>query len=205
MFESSWTRCWKSIGAKGLGTELMHQLIDAYSESQRKYHTVQHLRECLASFEQFIACAREPGEVEIALWFHDAVYDVKGSDNEAKSAEWAVRELQNAEVRPSRIARVSEHILATKHSALPKGPDQELLIDIDLSILGSDPERFNEYERQVREEYSYVPGFIFRRSRKQILTQFLARNPIFSTLELRNQFEDKARKNIEASLAKLGG
>ncbi|MEJ2406089.1 MAG: N-methyl-D-aspartate receptor NMDAR2C subunit [Candidatus Thiodiazotropha sp.] len=157
------------------------------------------------SFEQFIACAREPGEVEIALWFHDAVYDVKGSGNEAKSAEWAVRELQHAGVNPSRIARISEHILATKHSALPKGPDQKLLIDIDLSILGSDPERFNEYERQVREEYSYVPGFIFRRNRKKILTQFLARTPIFSTLELRNQFEDKARKNIEASLAKLGG
>jgi predicted metal-dependent HD superfamily phosphohydrolase len=205
MFESSWTRCWKSIGAEGLGTELMRYLIDAYSESQRKYHTVQHLRECLVSFEQFIACAREPGEVEIALWFHDAVYDVKGSGNEAKSAEWAVRELQNAGVHPSRIARVSEHVLATKHSALPKGPDQELLTDIDLSILGSDPDRFNEYERQVREEYSYVPGFIFRRNRKKILTQFLARTPIFSTLELRNQFEDKARQNIEASLAKLGG
>ena len=182
----------------------MLRLIDAYKEPHRRYHTDQHLKECLAIFNDYLDCAQEPGEVETALWFHDAIYNVKASDNEEKSAEWAVRELRRADVYPERIARVKEHILATRHSALPKGRDQELLVDIDLSILGTKPERFKEYERQVREEYSYVPGFIFRRNRKKILKEFLDRSSIYSTPELRQRFEDRARENLALSIAEIG-
>lgn len=205
MFESSWKRCWTSIEAQGPGAQLMGRLIQAYGEPQRKYHTIQHLEECLNLFEQHISCAQESGEVEMALWFHDAVYSIRRSDNEEKSAEWAVDELKKAGVRPERIDRVRAHILATRHSALPKGRDQELLVDIDLSILGADAQRFEEYERQVREEYCYVPGFLFRRNRKKLLAQFLARSPIYAVPELREQLEEGARRNIMASIERLGG
>jgi predicted metal-dependent HD superfamily phosphohydrolase len=203
MLESSWSRCWKLIGADGTGQALMLRLIDAYKEPHRKYHTVQHLKECLTIYNDYLDCAQESDEVEIVLWFHDAIYNVKASDNEEKSAEWAVHELRRAAVSPERIARVKDHILATRHSALPKGRDQELLVDIDLSILGAEPERFKEYERQVREEYSYIPGVIFRRNRKKILKKFLDRCPIYSTLKLRQRFEDRARENLALSISEI--
>ena len=205
MFETSWRYCWKSLSAKGSGCELMEQLLDAYQEPQRKYHTQQHLRECLGLMREHVDCAVEPAEVEMALWFHDAIYNIKASDNEARSAEWAVSELKKAGVVQDRIDRIQAHIFATRHAALPQGQDQKLLVDIDLSILGAAPSRFEEYEQQVRQEYSYVPGFIFRRKRRQLLSEFLARNPIFTTLVLRQKFEGQARRNISHSITVLGG
>jgi predicted metal-dependent HD superfamily phosphohydrolase len=212
MLETSWKRCWEALVPKddahnlgevsSAGEALMNTLIAAYNEPQRKYHTEQHLRECLTLFNEHIKLAQEPAEIEMALWFHDAIYDVKatGSKNEDQSADWAEDELRKAGVAPERIARIKDHILATKHSALPQGTDQQLLVDIDLAILGAQPERFAEYEQQVRQEYRHVPGLIFNWKRKQILKEFLARSPIYATPELRERFEGQARKNLGLTL-----
>ncbi|MFP6790875.1 MAG: hypothetical protein VB954_12920 [Thalassolituus sp.] len=206
MLESSWQRCWSSLvvdsRAHSGGNSVMQLLIAAYNEPQRKYHTEQHLKECLSIFNDHRALAEEPAEIEMALWFHDAIYDIKatGGKNEDQSADWAVEELQKANVAPERVARIKDHILATKHSALPQGADQQLLVDIDLAILGAQPERFAEYEQQVRQEYRHVPGLIFNWKRKQILKAFLARSPIYATPELNARFEQQARQNLAGAI-----
>jgi predicted metal-dependent HD superfamily phosphohydrolase len=53
---------------------------------------------------------------------------------------------------------VRDLILATRHDVSPPGGDAALLVDVDLAILGSPAERFDEYERQVRQEYSWCRG-----------------------------------------------
>lgn len=202
---SSWNRCWQSLGASGDGLVLMQRLVSADGEPQRKYHTVQHLSECLSLMEKNLDLAEKPAEVEVALWFHDAIYDIKASDNEARSADWAEAELRLAGVAPESIDRVKAHILATRHSALPQGQDQMLLVDIDLAILSASRVRFDEYEVQVRAEYSWVPGFLFRTKRRDVLAGFLARQPIYNTPTLRDAFESQARENLTYSLHQLGG
>jgi predicted metal-dependent HD superfamily phosphohydrolase len=144
-----------------------------------------------------------PAEVEIALWFHDAVYDVQAKDNEAKSAQWAETELNAARVAPQAVARIRELIMATCHAALPVGQDQQLLVDVDLAILGAPRPRFIEYEEQVRQEYDWVPGWLFRRRRRGILKEFLAREPIYSTPQIRAKLEGQARENLAYSLERL--
>ncbi|KQP20498.1 hypothetical protein [Pseudorhodoferax sp. Leaf267] len=203
MVQPSWHRCWSALGAQGDGLALMQKLLDAYAEPQRKYHTVQHLSECLTLMGQHLHLAIEPGEVEMALWFHDAIYHVQARDNELRSAEWAAAQLRAAGVVEQRIAHITQHILATRHSALPQGPDQMLLVDIDLSILGAPRPRFDAYERQVREEYAWVPEALFRRKRQQVLAEFLARSPIYNTPALRAAREDQARDNLAHSLQQL--
>jgi predicted metal-dependent HD superfamily phosphohydrolase len=201
-FDASWQRCWSGLQARGDGAALKQALLAAWAEPQRSYHTQQHLSECLALFDAHRHLAVEPAEVEVALWFHDAIYAVRASDNEARSADWAEAELRRACVPEPRIARVRSHVLATRHSALPEGSDQALLVDIDLSILGAPRARFEEYERQVREEYRWVPGFLFQLKRKQILAQFLARDAIFNTPAIRDALEAAARENLADSLRK---
>ncbi len=191
----SWNRCWSGIGASGDGEVLRHDLITAWNEPQRKYHTEQHLCECLALFEEFQHLAANPHKVELAIWFHDAVYDVKAKDNELKSAEWARTALEEAGVSKEKSQRVYELIMASEHSAMDT-LDTRLLVDIDLAILGSSPKRFAEYDGQVRAEYSYVPGFLYRRKRKQILQSFLKRNSIYQTPDLKLRFELQARRNL---------
>jgi predicted metal-dependent HD superfamily phosphohydrolase len=182
----------------------MRRLVAAYDEPQRKYHTRQHLSECLTLLDRHLELAKEPAEVEIALWFHDGVYDVRARDNESRSAEWAERELRLAGVAPERVARVGELILATRHSTPPRGRDEMLVVDIDLAILGAPRARFDEYEAQIRAKYSWVPGFIFRRKRREVLSGFLSRNPIYNTPALRETLEARARDNLTHALQRLG-
>ena len=168
----------------------------AYAEPQRHYHTQQHLGECLSAFDGALALAEHPAEVEIALWFHDAVYDVKGHDNEQCSADWARDALRDAGVDTGSAQRVHDLVMATRHTAVPSGQDERLLVDIDLSILGAERARFDEYEQQIRREYAYVPGFLFRRKRREILKGFLDRPAIYSTPHFHDRLEARARDNL---------
>ncbi len=200
----SWARAWSGIGAADAGLALRDRLLAAWSEPQRRYHTLRHLGDCLALFEETAHLATHPAEVEIALWFHDAIYDLKAKDNEARSADWALLALAEAQAGPDIHSRVQRLIMATCHAALPATDDERLLVDIDLSILGAAPERFDEYEVQVRQEYAWVPGPLFRRKRREILQGFLDRASIYSMPEFRQRFETQARENLQRSIVRLG-
>lgn len=181
------------------------ELIARYSEPHRKYHTVRHLDECFSKLGEIRPFAEHPAEVEVALWYHDAVYARRSDQNEAKSAELAAATVRSAGKPAGCAQRIAVLIMATRHAAVPQDNDARVLVDVDLSILGETPARFDEYERQVREEYSWVPGFVFNRERRRILEEFLARPAIFNTALFRERYEGQARANIERSLKQLGG
>jgi predicted metal-dependent HD superfamily phosphohydrolase len=93
--------------------------------------------------------------------------------------------------------------MATMHDAVPAGRDAEVLVDIDLGILGADPTRFDEYELQVRDEYSWVPEFMYRAARRKVLQEFMRREWIYSTAVFRSEYEARARENLTRSLSRL--
>ena len=200
-FLFSWQRAWTGIGAAGEGNALFAQLMAAYAEAQRHYHTQQHLGECLSAFDGVRALAERPDEVELALWFHDAIYDIRGHHNEQRSADWARDALRAAGVAAEAAQRVHGLVMATRHTAVPTGRDEQLLVDIDLSILGAQRARFDEYEQQIRKEYAYVPGFLFRRKRREILKGFLDRPAIYSTPHFHDRLEARARDNLRRATA----
>ena len=143
--------------------------------------------------------------MQLALWFHDAIYDTRAQDNEERSAIWAADSLRGAGVREDVAARVHALVMVTKHAAVPSGADAELLVDVDLSILGAPEARFAEYERQVRREYAWVPEDAFRRARARVLESFLARPRIYSTRWFERRLEERARANLARSIAELSG
>lgn len=69
--------------------------------------------------------------------------------------------------------------------------------------LGAAPARFDEYERQVRAEYAFVPETIFRRRRAEVLAGFVARDRIYSTAHFNETDEARARANLGRSIAAL--
>jgi predicted metal-dependent HD superfamily phosphohydrolase len=196
----SWDRAWNGIGGSAGGEDLFDQLVARYAEPHRKYHSLQHLGEGLAALEPALHLAAHPAEVEVALWFHDAIYETRRSDNEARSAAWARTALIEAHVPGEAAGRVHDLVMATSHAALPAVPDEQLLVDVDLSILGAAEPRFAEYERQIREEYSFVPGWLFKRKRRAVLRGFLERPCIYSTPHFRAALEQRARQNLSHAL-----
>lgn len=200
----AWTATWSALGVPDASLEVYAQLLSRYSEPHRAYHTTQHLRECLALRQEFATLCTSPAEVDIALWFHDAIYEPARNDNEARSADWLDAVAAKATMSPEVRDRLRSLVMATRHSAMPATPDEAVLVDIDLAILGAPPERFAEYETQVRQEYSWVPGWLYRRKRREILAGFLAREAIYSTPVARGRFEASARRNLMQSVAALG-
>ncbi len=196
--ELSWNRAWSELSLEAPGG-LFERLIAAYRAPHRSYHALQHLQECIAHFSEVPALAVRPGEVEIALWFHDAIYDPRSGDNELLSANLASEELSAAGAPRECQTHVHELIMATRHEAKPSEADQQLLVDIDLAILGASPARFNEYDNQVRLEYSWVPGFLYRMKRREVLKGFLSREHIYCTEYFRERYEQQARANLRAA------
>ncbi len=182
---------------------LFEALRARYAEPHRAYHTAQHIDECLAQFDRARDRCQRPAEVELAIWFHDAIYDTREGGNEERSAEWAVRELDAAGASRTVSDSVQSLILATRHDAVPTGHDAQLLIDIDLSILGASRDRFLEYETQIRSEYAWVPDEVFRHERAKLLRRFLSRPSIYATDLFRDMLEENARRNLAFSLERL--
>jgi predicted metal-dependent HD superfamily phosphohydrolase len=196
----SWSRSWYGLNSLVDGLELLQLICVHYNEPRRQYHTLQHLGECLDFFASAMELVTHPAEVEMALWFHDAIYNTTRQDNEAQSAQWAGTELSKAGVLPESIDRIQSLIMATCHTALPTTIDECCLVDIDLAILGSSTERFAEYEQQIRAEYNFVPETIFNQKRQEILQGFLDRSTIYSTKYFQDKLELRARGNIQQSV-----
>ena len=139
--------------------------------------------------------------MELAIWFHDVVYDPLGRLNEEKSAEYFVEHF-GACPPDSLTENVVRLILATDSTRPRTGThDENLIIDIDLTILGASPEDYAVYKDAIRSEYSAVPEEKFRGGRKAILLRFLSQ-PIYST-DYFQQLETQARINMQEELQML--
>lgn len=201
---AAWADAWRAIGIQrptsSADDPLLAQLLARYAEPHRHYHSLQHLDECLALLDAHREAAERPAEVALALWFHDAIYDVHRHDNEAQSATWAFEALTAAGLPEESARRVHDLVMATRHDAVPEGHDAALLVDIDLAILGATPPRFAEYERQIRTEYAHVAQPLFEERRRAILSRFLERQPIYLTPGLRSEREAQARTNLQSAV-----
>ena len=194
---------WRRMGAADEGSRVFDDLLRAYQEPHRRYHGVDHLRDCLEQLDAAPATGEARDLAETALWFHDAVYVPGAADNEARSAEWAARALLEAGAPETRAHQVARLVRFTDHAQSSDDPVATLVCDVDLSILGRPPEEFAEYEGRIRAEYQRVPEPIYRMGRASILAGLLAREPLYGSDHFRALYEAAARKNLTRSLEAL--
>lgn len=198
-----WLALWGRIGARGDGRTVLELLTTLYSEPSRYYHTLAHIGDCLAELDHERTHAHRPDEAELAVWFHDAVYDPRAGDNEVRSAELADRVLRDAGLADDSRARIAGIVRATTHAELPTDNDTALVCDADLAILGASPERYARYVGQIRDEFAWVPAPLFRQRRAAVLARFLDRATIYASPGFRERYEERARKNLSAELLEL--
>ena len=179
--------------------QTFQKLVKAYAEPHRHYHTAAHINATLKHLDTVIELADKPAEIELALWFHDAI----SQTNEADSASWAANFMRLNQASEPRIDRVNDLIMATCHQAATKTTDQALMVDVDLSILGSTHDLYAQYEEWIRQEYRWVPRFIYRRKRKALLQGFLMQSQIYQTSHFQDLFESKARRNLRWAISQL--
>lgn len=180
--------------------QVLHQ---AYCEPHRRYHTDAHIKATLCHFDMIASNLERPQLVELALWFHDAIYAPFSSKNERDSADWAASFMQQNAANEKEIALVYELVMATVHGKQRLTGDVAWLVGIDLSILGTQPDVYQRFEKDVRFEYKRVPYFLYKKKRKDVLRGFLQRSTIYQTTYFIDRYEETARDNIELALQQL--
>lgn len=199
--------------APGAG-QLGEELLDCWQQPHRTYHNSAHLLEVLRHL-QVIGEGKVPRAVLLAAWFHDAVYRGHPGADEAASAQCARKRLPHygvttpieAEAVAQLVEATASHktpVISQELSAADVTPHHvDLFFDADLAILAADEARYRRYAGGVRREYAHLPSAEFRRGRAAVLTGFLERPAIFSTVVARERFEVAARANIARELEEL--
>jgi predicted metal-dependent HD superfamily phosphohydrolase len=182
--------------------EIFQTLVKRYSEKHRAYHNLSHINYLFKEaknieFEDF-------DSIFLTIWFHDAIYAPERNDNEIESARLAVKLLSELDFSIDIIIKIEKVILATQtHSAENLDDDGKFFLDLDLSILGANPEIYQKYSQAIRQEYSHVSDDLYRRGRSRILENFLEREVIYFTENLRQRFEKQARRNLANEIKEL--
>lgn len=195
---------WRALGATGSSVDVFERLRAAYDEPHRAYHGATHIAACLRLFDEpdVRALATRSAEVEATLWYHDAIYDTHAPDNEERSAELAEDTLGAAGVAADVVERIASYVRATKdHRA--SSSDAELVIDVDLSILGASAALYDRFEQEIRQEYAWVEPELYVNGRTAVLRRFSDRPFIYGTGLFRDRFERRARANIGAAIERL--
>jgi predicted metal-dependent HD superfamily phosphohydrolase len=201
---AAWRRLWRDIHLDP-PPGLVDRVLAAYDDPKRHYHSRQHLRDSLRRLWAVRGCARAPALVELALWFHDAVYHARRSDNEEQSARWARRSLLEAGADTKVADIVADLIRTTRHDPEVTEGDAALLCDIDLAILGAPQRAYDRYHQSIRAEYGWVPAVRYRKGRAEILRRLLGREQIYATEAFSRRLERRARANLTRELDELTG
>lgn len=175
--------------------DVRDQLVEAWAEPGRRYHDQRHLAEVL---DRLVELGCDDVTVLLAAWFHDAVHE-GARDDEERSAAWAESALPDdvaAEV--GRLVRMT-----ARHRPTADDLRGQLLSDADLAILAAPPDRYADYVRDVRQEYAAVPDDDFARGRTAVLRDLLDKDSLFHTASARELWEERARANVSAELARL--
>lgn len=176
-----------------------------YNSPNRHYHTYAHIQDCLNKYEQ-VRSSISPYDrdtVALALIYHDCIYDSRYLDNERLSAERAYVDLFALGFYGFHLQRIHNLILQTTHIKPGEDLCSQTIMDIDLSILGESVEVFYDYEKKIRQEFSFYSTEEYLRGRTTFLKNMLGRNTIYQTEYFINKYENSARSNIEGLIKEL--
>ncbi|WP_291724649.1 hypothetical protein [Bernardetia sp.] len=184
------------------GIEIFTLLGIQYKETTRHYHNWEHIKSMLRGLDDYSEEINDRLSVELAIWFHDAIYVPLRKDNESRSAKFFQGQLSK-HLPSERVRKVMKYIEATKNHAKTTDADLRVLLDLDLAILGQSKKVYQRYSSQVREEFGYVPNFLYKRGRKLVLKSFLEKETIYQTNYFKEHLEEQARENIREELDNL--
>ncbi len=166
-----------------------------YSEDHRHYHNAIHIDHCLRMLNDAKASLSNPYAVELAVWFHDVIYNPTSKENEAQSAHYFDK--SSSSVLSSELrGKVRQLILKTTHDSVPETLEEEVLMDIDLSSFGLDWQHFHADGINIRKEQSHLSDQEFYSQQVKFQKSLLDRDRFFYSEYFFNRFEEKARENV---------
>ncbi|MBV8636243.1 MAG: pantetheine-phosphate adenylyltransferase, partial [Burkholderiaceae bacterium] len=109
-----------------------------------------------------------------AFWFHDAVYGTlegEVSDEEASARLWEGSGLDSDTQGVASLIRATDHFQASG----VEHPLKNIMLGVDLAILGQGEEIYGAYAAGIRQEYARVPDEEYRAKRRGALEHLCAK------------------------------
>lgn len=188
---------------------IFDKIMKAYNNAARGHHGVQHIAESLHAAKRHKLSLKK--DFVAAILFHDIVYEpdryapgYDGPSNEEESARLCCDTLYNAGLKGAVIERTSNLIRMTeKHIVPEKDFEAALFVDIDMSVLGADTDRYKIYAHGKAKEFLQVftcDQYIAGR------TKFLESQSLKETIFLTPQYKAlniPARENMAWEMSNL--
>lgn len=202
-FRALWQRCLKKGVKDTSSVDLHRRLVMAYAEPHRAYHTLTHIQGCFDIFHPVQQQVDNADALALAIWFHDAIYDIDADDNEQRSADWFLQETEN--LFPENLRKqVNRHIMATMHCGKDIADlDSQIMIDIDLFSFAKPWTEFMIDSENVRAEKSDIPDHEFYPRQCGFQQILLNRPRFFQSDYFYRYFEDQARQNLSRFIAMI--
>lgn len=185
---------------------LFSELKEMYEQEGRYYHNLKHIERMLSFLERRIDRIEDWVSIQLAVWFHDCIYDIHDSKSEERSADFARKRLSDLGASEDLVEKVADLILLTKkHEITTKyfNYDTKIFLDSDLISLGGSFEEYSKIFERIKKEYSEIPSEVFKNGRRVFLKSILSKPKIFYTDEMFVEFEQDARRNLEKELVNL--
>ena len=180
-----------------------------YAEPHRAYHTQAHIDSMLAGLAELGHAFVDPPTAELAVWYHDAIYDPAASDNEARSAALLRADMAGL-ADPAMLGRAERLVRLTASHSIPAdippdlAGDAALFLDLDMAVLGSGRAGYDAYEQGIAAEYEPVYGRErFVAGRAAFLAGVLQRPQLFLTRPFQDRLDAAARNNLHRALQRL--
>ena len=201
-FRSLWRRCLIE-GARDDSAAIHARLLEGYGEPGRYYHSFAHIRHCLAMFDQCRSLLRHPDAVELAVWFHDVIFEPGKPDNEARSARLYL-DLSDGVHPPETRGLVDRLVMATLHDGeVLRDEDAKYMADIDLSSFGLPWKEFLRDSENLRREAGDLSDEEYYQKAIGFHDYLQARDGFYHTEFFAARFEIPAKQNIARYLAHI--
>ena len=191
--------------SRELAIKLVEELQGLYDQPGRYYHNFKHILQVISFLKENLDKINTPRVVFWATLYHDIIYDThsKFGQNEKDSAEYATSELSD-KLSEEELKQITLYIEATiRHNIDLNDNDLYLFLDADISILGAEPEIYDNYAVNIRKEYSWAQDGQYANARIEILQDFLNRERIYTTEIAHDTLESQARINISNEIKRL--
>lgn len=177
-----------------------------HAEPHRAYHGQSHVDAMLHGLHELAGSIERPAAVELAIWYHDAIYDPAAPDNEARSA--ALLRAEMAGLADAALIATADLMvrLTAGHLLTPEVPDDARqdcasFLDLDMAVLGAAPDLYDAYEHGIAAEYRPLHGAgAYRSGRAAFLQALLARPRLFHTDRFHTELDTPARSNMRRAL-----
>jgi predicted metal-dependent HD superfamily phosphohydrolase len=181
--------------------ECWNEIENEYTLETRYYHNLVHIENMLAELKGIESDVKDKDALLFSIYYHDIIYNTTKSDNEFKSAMLFQKRIERTSFK--QIEKCVKQIELTKEHKLSIDSDANILLDLDLSILGKSKKEYLEYSESIRGEYKMYSDYEYRNGRKKVLIKLLNIPTIYKTDYFKKKYEVIARNNLNLELKSL--